>query len=188
MNHPIKYLKFQWQAKNLHAIHSPFLFSLIQKAVYQNFLPKDFKHSLDQNESLYLSIINYFHYQKIYLNHPSISFGNIINTFEDLKSQQPSYHHDSIENKGQYWDLYILNDLKSKEDGLHFINKIKDTKQKCVIIPQLRASNVQLDFFRSFPKNEKGSVILEFYGFAIIIYRTESSGEYFKIRKWGTFR
>jgi len=183
-----KYLKFQWQAKNLHAIHSPFLFQFIQKAIYKSSLPKKFKHCHIKQDQLLLSILYYFKSQSIFVNQTNEAIETILKSYRKLEPKALYYSEIYHEGIGQDFDLYILNQLETKTHGQEILNKISATKQKIVIIPQLRTSNIQLDFFKSFPKIEKGCVVLEFYGFAMIIYRPENSGEYFKIRKWGSFR
>ena len=111
----------------------------------------------------------------------------MIKSYQNLEPETKCFSGKDLENRAHHFDLYILNDFKSKSEGLRVLKKMNPQKQNFVIIPQLRASKVQLDFFKSLPKERNGFVMLEFYRFALLIDRKESSGEYFKIRKWGAF-
>lgn len=168
----------------MHGIHSPFLFKFLKEAVYKTSLASSFPDDLNKEGQLILSIINYFQSEKIYLNSPSEELEDLCTNYLKLKPLAEIHRNESQENREQKFDTYLLNDMKSNEEGPDILQNRSKLDQSIVIIPHIRASKQQLDFFRSITQAEKGSVILEFYGFALIINRKESTSEYFRIRKW----
>ena len=183
-----KYLSFQWQAKNLHAIHSPFLFLLIKDAVYKNALPKKPQLEINKNDLLLLSILYYLQIETVFLFQGDKSFDQLLSKYQVFQPSTKIVHPNEVKINLNPIGVYILNELSSIGQGLAFLKKIHREESYFVIIPHLRASKGQMDFLKSIPLKEKGCVILEFYPFALLIFRQECSSEYFKIRKWGSFR
>lgn len=173
---------FQWKAKNLHGIHPPFVYQLLDEVVYQNRKIHLFLNQPSQQKKLYLRLLKYFDVKSVFLLNPDSFFTSILNEYQKTSAELfIKYGQREIENKNIF-DIIILNNIQNHDLALNFIKIKPFHNDTIVIIPQIRASKEQLKFWKAFSQNEEAVVCLEFYDFAWGFFRKESSKQYFSIK------
>lgn len=184
MKNPLPYLKFQWKASNRHGIHPPFVYHLLEDVIYSK--EKNQKNSPSKRRhkeyQLYKRLFRHFKVKSIFLNHDDTFFEQLINDVQITKNEIVTENQSLSLLNQRTFDVYILNQVHHTEGLSRIFKKTIIKNDSFVIIPQLRASKSQLDFWRSFIKEDFVQVSLEFYSFGLVFFRKECSRQSFSIR------
>jgi hypothetical protein len=156
------YLKFLWNSKNEHGVHSPFVFLLVTKCFYDKTTFKPYFSNLEtltKRGELLNRLFHYFQFQEgIYLS--------------ENKKTTPS-KVDFI-----YIDSYYL---KSNSMELNSIIALANN-ETCVIFENPHYSKATEIQWKSVVANSNFNVTIDIYSFGFAFIRKEQVKEHFTIR------
>ena len=159
------YIQFLWHSKNEHAVHSPFVFQLVTKCLYEKTekLPyyPDFP-TKTKKEKLLNRLFHYFQFQEGFYFLPTKK--SDINTVSKL---------DFV------WidvAFFIENQL---EIAMLFNKSHNET---CFIFESINKNNKTQLFLKSIISNPKFTVTIDTFSFGLAFIRTEQAKEHFVIR------
>jgi len=180
----LSYIKFQWEAHNRHGIHPPFIYHLLEDIVYQKGDKKDKGKGIKPKKHyrLYQRLLKHFTPNTAFILQSDNFFSQI---FEEFKKGSPEFKlyqglHE-LSNHPEI-DLFVFNSIENPHEILKYLKNIPPKNSSFVIIPHLRASKQQREFWELLLQDQISRVNLEFYSFGLSFFRKESSKEYFKIR------
>ncbi len=182
MKNPLPYIRFRRKATNRHGVHSPFIYKLLEDVVYKKKQNKSTSKKRKKEYQLFLRLFKYYNSQNVLILNPNDFFEKLFSEYKiinpDFKiEQKPS----SLKDHPSF-DVYILNNIQNQDIINDFIHLAKIKNDSFVIIPQIRASKQQLEFWKRFTEKDFARVSLEFYHFGLVFFRKECSREYFKVR------
>jgi len=184
----IERLKFEWQAKNAHALHSPFAFS------FYNVVKRDSKRS--KSSALRIKNFSKKESQVIGAIFQNLEIKNIliVSNFEQDKSfwsndilaeSEVSFTKNisKFPDKASEFDLIIFHNLLliSTEDFIKNLHPII-SNQSAVIIPHIYASKESIIRWKSLIKNIGVRVSMDLFFIGILFFRKESTKQNFRLR------
>ncbi|MBW1298836.1 hypothetical protein [Aquimarina litoralis] len=184
------YFLFLLKSTNQHGVHSPFIYNLVTKCLYDRKKRKSYNKikSIIQsspNIGINLSsgkilnrVIPYFNYQNILVIEKK---SNTISQIASLDNTI-SVHNSTEEN--QYFDLIFLDidTYKADTDILEVIIE-KTHNDSLLLINSIRSSTENLKIWESIQKRSKVTVTVDIYSLGFVFFRTEQAKEHFTIRK-----
>ena len=185
MLHILKsYIKFLWNSKNEHGVHSPFVFDLVTKCFYDK--TKFPEYSLLNNNPkrarLLFRIIRYFKPKTILeIGNPTELDTNIFSSeiisFEDFQKNKLSINDKTF-------DFIYFNQNESQKTTLAYFELLLPTiKNDSVwIINDIHKSKENENTWKSIKVNLKVKVTIDTFHFGIVFFRAEQEKEHFVIR------
>ncbi|NOR87081.1 MAG: hypothetical protein GQ527_05680 [Bacteroidales bacterium] len=184
LKNPLPYLRFRKKATNRHGVHSPFIYKLLEDVIYKK--KGEPAVSLNKNRrkehQLYQRLFKHFNLQSAFLLKSDDFFLQGLKEYQNTNpsfSYQQHLNHSSTHNS---YDVYILNDIENSDIIIEFMKLQENKNNSFVIIPQIRASKQQLEFWKRFTERDFAKVSLEFYHFGLVFFRKECSRQHFFIR------
>lgn len=169
-----EYIRFLWKSKNEHAVHSPFVFSLITKClynkthfpIYRQFQEKKRGISV-RNQKLLFRLVTYFQVKNILIYEEGNELNAFFSTFFQLNT---------TENRV---DFLVLN----TEIALNrsFFQKLHNDSVIFVLNPY--KNKIRKDFWRKLSENEMITASVDCFGFGLAFLRKEQGKEFFYIRR-----
>ena len=156
------YLKFLWNSKNEHGVHSPFVFLLVTKCFYD-------KTTLD----LYFPNLE-----------TKTKKGRLLNRlFHYFQFQEGIYISENKKNETSKVD-FIFIDSKYLRDYNFDLEQIiaKANNETCIIFENPHYSKVTEDQWESLVKSPFFNVTIDTYSFGLAFIRKEQVKEHFTIR------
>jgi len=180
----LTYIRFQSKATNRHGVHPPFTYHFLEDVVYRK-RPKEnsnIRRTRKREYELYQRMLDYFKPKKAFLLNDDDFFHQSFNEYQ-MRSPNFSLSQGKKElSKHSPLDIIVLNKIDKPAEVLELLKKMALKNDSFVIIPQLRASKQQREFWELLVHAPLSRVNLEFYHFGISFFRKESSKEYFSIR------
>ncbi len=185
------YIKFLWNSKNEHGVHSPFVFDLVTKCFYDK--TKHPEYSLLKNTSkrirLLVRIVWYFKPKTIL----EIGNANELNTnmfsseiisFEDFLKNINSNNDTSFDFRLSTFDIIYFNKSKSKKSTLDYFKLLLPTvtKDSVWIFNDIHKSIENEDTWEIIKKHPKVKVTIDAFHFGMVFFRAEQEKEHFVIR------
>jgi len=184
LKNPIPYLRFRRKATNRHGVHSPFIYSLLEDAIYKKDKKKESSTKIKRTkeQKLFLRLLNFNKPNTAFILEPNTYYNQV---FTDYQLDNPSFSLKKLSSPSSLqnsFDVFVLNNIGDHKILLSFLETLVIKNTSFVIIPQIRASKQQLEFWQTIIKKDYAKVCLEFYRFGLVFFREECSKEYFKIR------
>lgn len=178
------YLQFYRRATNLHGIHSPFIYSLLEDTIYpKNKLKTNSPIKSRKKEyQLYFKLLLHFKPQKIYLYNDDEFFIHLLNDYKKHQGKFSISHSTPKDFHLQDIDLFILNNDPITPNLIKSFENSEINNDSFVIIPEIRASKHQQNIWSHIIQEPFSRICLEFYTFGLVFFRKENTKEYFKIR------
>jgi hypothetical protein len=192
MNHLLKsYIKFLWNSKNEHGVHSPFVFDLVTKCFYDK--TKYPEYSLLKNTSkrvkLLVRIVWYFEPKTIL----EIGNANELNTnmfsseiisFEDFLKNINSNNDTSFDFRLSTFDFIYFNQNESQKTTLAYFELLLPTitNDAVWIINDIYKSTENENTWEIIKKHPKVKVTIDAFHFGMVFFRAEQEKEHFVIR------
>lgn len=185
------YIKFLWNSKNEHGVHSPFVFDLVTKCFYDK--TKHPEYSLLKNTSkrirLLVRIVRYFQPKTIL----EIGNANELNTnmfsseiisFEDFLKNINSNNDTSLDFRLSTFDFIYFNKSKSKKSTLDYFELLLPTvtNDSVWIFNDIHKSIENEDTWEIIKKHPKVKVTIDAFHFGMVFFRAEQKKEHFVIR------
>lgn len=178
------YIKFLWNSKNEHGVHSPFVFDLVTKCFYDK--TKYPEYSLLKNTSkkvrLFVRILWYFQ-PKTILEIGNVNelktniFSSEITSFEDFKKNINASNESTF-------DFIYFNQNESQKATIEYFNLLLPTitNDSVWIINDIHKSNENENTWKIIKKHPKVKVTIDTFHFGIVFFRVEQEKEHFVIR------
>ena len=185
MLHILKsYIKFLWNSKNEHGVHSPFVFDLVTKCFYDK--TKFPEYSLLKSNSkrvrLLVRIVRYFEPKTILeIGNPTELdtkiFSSEIISFEDFEKNK-------LSNNNSTFDLVYFNQNESQKATIEYFNLLLPTITNDVvwIINDIHTSTENENTWEIIKKHPKVKVTIDTFHFGMVFFRAEQEKEDFVIR------
>jgi hypothetical protein len=185
MLHILKsYIKFLWNSKNEHGVHSPFVFDLVTKCFYDK--TKFPEYSLLNNNPkrarLLFRIIRYFKPKTILeIGNPTELDTNIFSSeiisFEDFEKNK-------LSNNDKTFDFIYFNQNESQKVTIEYFNLLLPTitNNAVWIINDIHTSTENENTWDIIKKHPKVKVTIDTFHFGMVFFRAEQEKEHFVIR------
>ena len=185
MLHILKsYIKFLWNSKNEHGVHSPFVFDLVTKCFYDR--TKFPEYSLLKNNPkrarLLFRIIRYFKPKTILeIGNPTELDTNIFSSeiipFEELQKNKLSKNNITF-------DFIYFNQNESQKTTIAYFELLLHTITNNVvwIINDIHKSTENENTWDIIKKHPKVKVTIDTFQFGMVFFRAEQEKEHFVIR------
>ena len=158
----ISYLKFLWNSKNEHGVHSPFVFLLVTKCFYNksNFAPYFANLETKTKKGKFLNrLFHYFQFQEGI---------NISENKKNIPSKVDYIYIDSTYSNNQNTELESIIDLANNET--------------CIIFETPHNSKSTEIQWKSVIASSNFNVTIDTYSFGLAFIRKEQVKEHFTIR------
>ena len=178
------YIKFLWNSKNEHGVHSPFVFDLVTKCFYDKTKFPEYSHFKNNSKRvrLFYRIIRYFKPKTILEigNSTEIDtniFSSEITTFEEFQKNKPS-------NNNSTFDLVYFNQNESQKTTLAYFELLLPTitNETVWVINDIHESIENENFWDIIKKHYKVKVTIDTFHFGMVFFRAEQEKEHFVIR------
>ena len=178
------YIKFLWNSKNEHSVHSPFVFDLVTKCFYDKTKFPEYSHFKNNSKRvrLFYRIIRYFKPKTILKigNSNEIDtnmFSSEITSFEEFQKNKPS-------NNNSTFDLVYFNQNESQKTTLAYFELLLPTiKNDSVwIINDIHKSKENENTWKIIKKHYNVKVTIDTFHFGMVFFRAEQEKEHFVIR------
>ena len=189
------YLKFLWYSKNEHAVHSPFVFTLITKCFY------------DKKSKPEYEILNHYR-KKVLANTNSLAVGNpkgktttiegcpetakiAQNQFQDfhlsnITSVVTEFENylDNLKKENSSFNLVYFDGNHSKKATLSYFEKLLPTatNETVWIFDDIHWSADMEEAWESIKKHPKVTVTIDTFQWGLVFFRREQPKEHFVIR------
>lgn len=157
----LSYLKFLLKSTNQHGVHSPFVFSLVTKGLYQ-------KNTKTVSFDAYPQLQELTKKQKRILSKILIYFKIATIDFDAVPFSKK---------RNTYKLLYI-----NKTKQLKKINTTGFNAKHIVLVDHLYQTKNSLEDWHQFISNTEGIVTVDLFYFGLIFFRTAQAKEHFRIR------
>jgi hypothetical protein len=178
------YIKFLWNSKNEHGVHSPFVFDLVTKCFYDN--TKYPEYSLLKNNSkrarLFFRIIRYFKPKTI------LEIGNATELYTNLFSSEiisfEEFQKNKLFNNDKTFDFIYFNQNESQKTTIEYFNLLLPTitNDAVWIINDIHKSSENENTWDIIKKHPKVKVTIDTFHFGMVFFRAEQEKEHFVIR------
>ena len=192
MLHILKsYIKFLWNSKNEHGVHSPFVFDLVTKCFYDK--SKYPEYSLLNNNPkkirLLFRIIRYFKPKTILeIGNPTELDTNIFSSeiisFEDFEKNKLFNNDKTFDYRLSTIDFIYFNQNESQKTTLAYFELLLPTiKNDSVwMINDIHTSTENENTWDIIKKHPKVKVTIDTFQFGMVFFRAEQEKEHFVIR------
>jgi hypothetical protein len=185
------YIKFLWNSKNEHGVHSPFVFDLVTKCFYDK--TKYPKYSLLKNNSkrarLFFRIIRYFKPKTILEigNSNELDtnlFSSEIISIEDFEKNKLSKNDKTCDFRLSTFDFIYFNQNESQKTTLAYFELLLPTitNDTVWIINDIYKSTENVNTWDIIKKHPKVKVTIDTFHFGMVFFRAEQEKEHFVIR------
>ena len=153
----LSYLKFLWNSKNQHGVHSPFVYDFITKGLYKKITNnqireiEEIQKLSNKKKKIFLKIVNYFNVNQIFTKIEKA------NKLSDKK-----------------WNLLYLDSLDNQQ--------LIPNPNYFVVVNGIHKSKKALNNWKSIIKNKEATVTIDLFYFGLIFFREEQEKEHFIIR------
>lgn len=181
-----EFIKYKWKAKGRHGIHSPFIFSLVEKGIQSELINSNFQSQNSKNlhfEQFVFKVLRYFKAQNIFIDEKkeltdwetffrkNVSSLNIQVNLEELtkSSKNPSFDLIFISNSNQLLEKLSKLLTYSENETVFLIEGIRSTKynfEEWKKLSEMKTFHVSIDFFKS----------------GLLIPRSQQEKEHFTLR------
>ena len=178
------YIKFLWNSKNEHGVHSPFVFDLVTKCIYDKTKFPEYSHLKNNSKRVrsFYRIIRYFKPKTILVigNLTEIDtniFSSEITTFEEFLKNK-------LSNNNISFDLVYFNRNESQKNVLAYFELLlaSITNDTVCIINDIHESKENENTWKIIKKHPKVKVTIDTFKLGIVFFRAQQEKEHFVIR------
>ena len=178
------YIKFLWNSKNEHGVHSPFVFDLVTKCFYDKTKFPEYSHLKNASKRVrsFYRIIRYFKPKTI------LVIGNLTeidtNIFSSEITTIEEFLKNKLSNNNSTFDLVYFNQNESQKTTLAYFELLLPTitNDSVWIINDIHESIENENFWDIIKKHYKVKVTIDTFHFGMVFFRAEQEKEHFVIR------
>jgi predicted O-methyltransferase YrrM len=189
--HSIKsYLKFLWNSKNQHGVHSPFVYNLLTKCFYNKTNYQEYSILKSNHKSanypisskqvnLLFRVVHYFQPKSI------LEIGS---SLESATSVFSLGHKNAIissqNSSSEFYDLIFFGGNSSKKEVLEYFEMLMPTctNDSVWIINAIHGSKDMEDTWEIIKNHPKVTVTIDTFYLGFVFFRSEQKKEHFVIR------
>ena len=178
------YIKFLWNSKNEHGVHSPFVFDLVTKCIYDKTKFPEYSHLKNNSKRvrLFYRIIRYFKPKTI------LVIGNLTeidtNIFSSEITTIEEFLKNKLSNNNISFDLVYFNRNESQKNVLAYFELLlaSITNDTVCIINDIHESKENENTWKIIKKHPKVKVTIDTFKLGIVFFRAQQEKEHFVIR------
>ena len=189
--HSIKsYLKFLWNSKNQHGVHSPFVYNLVTKCFYDKTNYEEYSILKSNHKSanypisskqvnLLFRVVQYL--QPNYI----LEIGNSLQSATSVFSLVHKSATISLQNSSsEFYDLIYFGGNSSKKATLEYFDLLLPTRtnDSVWIFDAIHGSKDMEDTWEIIKNHPKVTVTIDTFQWGIVFFRNEQKKEHFVIR------
>lgn len=189
--HSIKsYLKFLWNSKNQHGVHSPFVYNLVTKCFYDKTNYQEYSILKSNHKSanypisskqvnLLFRFVHYF--QPNYI----LDIGNSLQSATSVFSLGHKSATISLQNSSsEFYDLIYFGGNSSKKATLEYFDLLLPTRtnDSVWIFDAIHGSKDMEDTWEIIKNHPNVTVTIDTFQWGIVFFRNEQKKEHFVIR------
>lgn len=178
------YLIFLWNSKNEHGVHSPFVFDLITKCLYNKTKYPEYSHLKNHSKRnrLLVRIVKYFEPKTILEIGNANELNSIILSSEiiSLKAFQKNING----SHASTFDFIYFNKNESQKSTLDYFEWLLPTvtNHSVWIFNDIHKSTENENTWEIIKKHPKVKVTIDTFQFGMVFFRAEQEKEHFVIR------
>ena len=178
------YIKFLWNSKNEHGVHSPFVFDLVTKCFYDKTIFPEYsllKNTSKKNKLLF-RVVRYFQPKTI------LEIGNSTeidtNIFSEEITTFEEFQKNILSNNNISFDLVYFNRNESQKNMLAYFELLlaSITNDTVCIINDIHESKENENTWKIIKKHPKVKVTIDAFKLGIVFFRAQQEKEHFVIR------
>ena len=178
------YIKFLWNSKNEHSVHSPFVFDLVTKCFYDKTKFPEYSHLKNNSKKnkLFFRIIRYFKPKTILeIENPTELDTNL---FSSEITSIEEFQKNKISKNDNAYDLVYFNKNQSQKSTLEYFEMLLPTvtNDSVWIINDIHESIENENTWEIIKKHSKVKVTIDTFHFGMVFFRAEQEKEHFVIR------
>jgi len=184
------YLLFLIKSTNQHGVHSPFVYHLVTKCLYDRSKRESYKKIqsiLHENTDIGINfnvaktinrVIPYFDYKDILVIEKQTNTIRQIVSEGNITSVHTSFENDQI------FDAVFL-DIDCYKKNTNILNSIlkKTHNNSLLLINSIRHTPENFELWKHIKEHPKVTVTIDSYSLGFLFFRTEQAKEHFTIRK-----
>lgn len=189
--HSIKsYLKFLWNSKNQHGVHSPFVYNLVTKCFYDKANYEEYSILKSNHKSanypisskqvnLLFRVVHYFQPKFI------LEIGNSLESATSVFSLGHKSATISLQNSSsEFYDLIYFGGNSSKKKVLEYFDLLLPTRtnDSVWIFDDIHGSKDMEDTWEIIKNHPNVTVTIDTFQWGIVFFRNEQKKEHFVIR------
>lgn len=189
--HSIKsYLKFLWNSKNQHGVHSPFVYNLLTKCFYNKINYQEYSilksnHKLSnypissKQVNLLFRVVHYFQPKSI------LEIGNSLESATSVFSLGHKNATISLQNSSsEFYDLIYFGGNSSKKEVLEYFEMLLPTSSNdsVWIVNAIHDSKDMEEAWDIIKNHPKVTVTIDTFYLGFVFFRSEQKKEHFVIR------
>lgn len=189
--HSIKsYLKFLWNSKNQHGVHSPFVYNLVTKGFYNNTNYQEYSILKSNHKSVNYPIsskqVNLL-FRVVYYLQPK-SLLEIGSSLESATSVFSLGHKNAIissqNSSSEFYDLIFFGGNSSQQEVLEYFEMLMPTctNDSVWIVNAIHGSKDIENTWEIIKNHPKVTVTIDTFNLGFVFFRSEQKKEHFVIR------
>ena len=181
-----EFIKYKWKAKGRHGIHSPFIFSLVEKGIQSELINSNFQSQNFKNlhfEQFVFKLLKYFKTQNIFideqngLNHWETFFRK---NFSSLKIQLNLEELNKPSKNSSFDLIFISNSNQLLEKLLTLTPYSKN--ETVFLIEGIRSNKYSFEDWRKLCEMQTFHVSIDFFQSGLLIMRSQQEKEHFTLK------
>ena len=186
MNLICEFIKYKWKAKGRHGIHSPFIFSLVEKGIQSELINSNFQSQNSKNlhfEQFVFKLLRYFKTQNIFIDEKKelTDWETFFRkNFSSLKIQL-NLKELNKSSKNSSFDLIFISNSNQLLEKLLTL-KPYSKNETVFLIEGIRSNKYIFEDWRKLCEMKTFHVSIDFFQSGLLIMRSQQEKEHFTLK------
>ena len=186
MNLICEFIKYKWKAKGRHGIHSPFIFSLVEKGIKSELTNSNFLSQNSKNlhfEQFVFKLLRYFKTQNIFIDEKKelTDWETFFRkNFSSLKIQLNLKELNKSSKNSSFDIIFISNSNQLLEKLLTLTPYSKN--ETVFLIEGIRSNKYSFEDWRKLCEMKTFHVSIDFFQSGLLIMRSQQEKEHFTLK------
>jgi hypothetical protein len=181
-----EFIKYKWKAKGKHGIHSPFIFSLVEKGIQSELTDSNFQSQNSKNlhfEQFVFKLLRYFKTQNIFIDEKKelTDWETFFRkNFSSLKIQLNLKELNKSSKNSSFDIIFISNSNQLLEKLLTL--KPYSKNETVFLIEGIRSNKYIFEDWRKLCEMKTFHVSIDFFQSGLLIMRSQQEKEHFTLK------
>jgi hypothetical protein len=181
-----EFIKYKWKAKGKHGIHSPFIFSLVEKGIQSELTDSNFQSQNSKNlhfEQFVFKLLRYFKTQNIFIDEKKelTDWETFFRkNFSSLKIQVNLKELNKSSKNSSFDIIFISNSNQLLEKLLTL--KPYSKNETVFLIEGIRSNKYSFEDWRKLCEMKTFHVSIDFFQSGLLILRSQQEKEHFTLK------
>jgi hypothetical protein len=181
-----EFIKYKWKAKGKHGIHSPFIFSLVEKGIQSELTDSNFQSQNSKNlhfEQFVFKLLRYFKTQNIFIDEKKelTDWETFFRkNFSSLKIQLNLKELNKSSKNSSFDIIFISNSNQLLEKLLTL--KPYSKNETVFLIEGIRSNKYSFEDWRKLCEMKTFHVSIDFFQSGLLILRSQQEKEHFTLK------